>query len=171
MMTQPVVAPFVEVDPNDRRILGSDDFAGKLLGAAWRPRSRKNAHRPDRRSLPAVSPSLPTRCARPSLNVASPKPAPGSLIKRSPCASPPSPKSPVPSIEPKAPCGKASSCTSSIRDYRKPSNLRRHPGLRALNISHTKYSHRADQNQNTNALGSWSTRENPLRILEAPPFR
>lgn len=26
---------------NDRRILGSDEFAGRLLGQAWRPRSRR----------------------------------------------------------------------------------------------------------------------------------
>ena len=31
-----------ECNPNDQRILGSDDFAGKLLGAAWRPRSRQS---------------------------------------------------------------------------------------------------------------------------------
>jgi REP element-mobilizing transposase RayT len=35
------LSPFRECNPNDPRILGSDDFAGKLLGAAWRPRSRK----------------------------------------------------------------------------------------------------------------------------------
>ena len=35
-------SPFGECNPNDQRILGSDDFAGKLLGAAWRPRSRQS---------------------------------------------------------------------------------------------------------------------------------
>lgn len=35
------VSPFVECNPNDRRILGSDAFAARLLGQAWRPRSRK----------------------------------------------------------------------------------------------------------------------------------
>ncbi|HEY6640548.1 MAG TPA: hypothetical protein VIZ63_00270 [Povalibacter sp.] len=34
-------SPLVECNPNDRRILGSDEFAGKLLGAAWQPKSRK----------------------------------------------------------------------------------------------------------------------------------
>ena len=35
-------SPLLERNPNDLRILGSDDFAGKVLGAAWRPRSRKS---------------------------------------------------------------------------------------------------------------------------------
>lgn len=35
-------SPLNECNQNDRRILGSDDFAGQLLGAAWRPRSRKS---------------------------------------------------------------------------------------------------------------------------------
>jgi putative transposase len=34
-------SPFVECNSNDRRILGTDDFAGRMLGEAWRPRSRK----------------------------------------------------------------------------------------------------------------------------------
>ena len=34
-------SPLTECNPGDRRILGSDDFASKLLGDAWRPRSRK----------------------------------------------------------------------------------------------------------------------------------
>lgn len=34
-------SPLLECNSNDRRILGSDDFAAKLLGAAWQPRSRK----------------------------------------------------------------------------------------------------------------------------------
>lgn len=36
------VSPLFECNPNDQRILGSDDFAGRLLGAAWQPRSRKS---------------------------------------------------------------------------------------------------------------------------------
>lgn len=35
------VSPFVECNPNDRRVLGSDTFAARMLGEAWRPRSRK----------------------------------------------------------------------------------------------------------------------------------
>jgi putative transposase len=35
----PSASPFTECNPNDARILGSDDFAAKFLGAAWRPRS------------------------------------------------------------------------------------------------------------------------------------
>ena len=31
----------LECNSHDRRILGSDDFAAKLLGVAWQPRSRK----------------------------------------------------------------------------------------------------------------------------------
>jgi REP element-mobilizing transposase RayT len=34
-------SPLSERNPNDSRILGSDDFAAKLLGAAWKPKSRK----------------------------------------------------------------------------------------------------------------------------------
>lgn len=34
-------SPLNECNANDRRILGSDEFAGKLLGASWRPKSRK----------------------------------------------------------------------------------------------------------------------------------
>lgn len=34
-------SPFVECNPNDHRILGSDQFASRLLGQAWKPRSRK----------------------------------------------------------------------------------------------------------------------------------
>lgn len=37
----PASSPLAERNPNDARILGSDDFAGKVLGAAWQPRSRK----------------------------------------------------------------------------------------------------------------------------------
>jgi REP element-mobilizing transposase RayT len=37
----PVASPFVDCNPSDRRILGSDDFAGRMLGESWRPRSRK----------------------------------------------------------------------------------------------------------------------------------
>ncbi|HEY6640538.1 hypothetical protein [Povalibacter sp.] len=33
-------SPFAECNPNDRRVLGSDDFAAKMLGDSWRPRSR-----------------------------------------------------------------------------------------------------------------------------------
>ena len=32
-------SPFVELNPNDQRVLGSDAFAAKMLGDAWRPRS------------------------------------------------------------------------------------------------------------------------------------
>lgn len=32
-------SPFTECNPSDRRILGSDDFASRLLGDTWRPRS------------------------------------------------------------------------------------------------------------------------------------
>ncbi len=35
-------SPLADCNPNDRRILGSDDFAAKLLGIAWRPKSRKS---------------------------------------------------------------------------------------------------------------------------------
>ena len=35
------VSPLIERNPNDKRILGSDDFAAKLFGEAWRPKSRK----------------------------------------------------------------------------------------------------------------------------------
>jgi putative transposase len=38
---RPAASPFLECNPNDARILGSDDFAAKLLGTDWRPRSRK----------------------------------------------------------------------------------------------------------------------------------
>lgn len=34
-------APFTECNRHDPRILGSDDFARRLLGDAWRPRSGK----------------------------------------------------------------------------------------------------------------------------------
>lgn len=34
-----VQSPLDEYNPNDRRILGGDEFAGKLLGDSWRPRS------------------------------------------------------------------------------------------------------------------------------------
>lgn len=34
-------SPLQACNPNDLRILGSDDFAARLLGAAWRPRSHK----------------------------------------------------------------------------------------------------------------------------------
>lgn len=34
-------SPLQQRNPNDVRILGSDAFAAKLLGSAWRPRSRK----------------------------------------------------------------------------------------------------------------------------------
>lgn len=34
-------SPFEACNPNDPRILGSDDFAAKLLGTAWKPKSRK----------------------------------------------------------------------------------------------------------------------------------
>jgi hypothetical protein len=33
-----------ECNPNEPRILGSDDFAGRLLGTAWKPRSHKTLH-------------------------------------------------------------------------------------------------------------------------------
>jgi hypothetical protein len=34
-------SPLAECNANDRRILGSDDFAGRVLGESWKPRSRK----------------------------------------------------------------------------------------------------------------------------------
>lgn len=34
-------SPFTECNPNDRRILGSDQFAGRVLGQSWKPRSRR----------------------------------------------------------------------------------------------------------------------------------
>lgn len=37
----PATSPLAECNPSDSRILGSDDFAARLLGEAWRPRSRK----------------------------------------------------------------------------------------------------------------------------------
>lgn len=39
--TPQATSPLEDCNPNDRRILGSDEFAAKLLGAAWQPRSRK----------------------------------------------------------------------------------------------------------------------------------
>jgi putative transposase len=35
------LSPLSQCNPNDRRILGSDDFAAQLLGRAWKPKSRK----------------------------------------------------------------------------------------------------------------------------------
>jgi putative transposase len=35
-------SPLEDVNPSDRRILGSDDFARRLLGERWKPRSRKS---------------------------------------------------------------------------------------------------------------------------------
>ncbi len=37
-----IQSPMQHRNPGDRRILGSDTFASKLLGNAWQPRSRKN---------------------------------------------------------------------------------------------------------------------------------
>lgn len=37
-------SPLNECNANDRRILGSDEFAGKLLGDSWQPKSRKTLH-------------------------------------------------------------------------------------------------------------------------------
>jgi putative transposase len=34
-------SPLSECNTNDRRILGSDEFAGRVLGSSWKPRSRK----------------------------------------------------------------------------------------------------------------------------------
>lgn len=34
-------SPLEDCNPNDRRVLGSDEFATRLLGAAWKPRSLK----------------------------------------------------------------------------------------------------------------------------------
>lgn len=36
----PSGSPLQDLNPNDRRILGSDKFAATLLGSAWRPRSQ-----------------------------------------------------------------------------------------------------------------------------------
>lgn len=38
---QSAASPFEACNPNDRRILGSDDFAARMLGETWHPRSRK----------------------------------------------------------------------------------------------------------------------------------
>lgn len=38
---QSVISPFVECNPHDRRVLGGDTFAARMLGEAWRPRYRK----------------------------------------------------------------------------------------------------------------------------------
>jgi len=35
-------SPLEDCNSNDRRVLGSDDFARRLLGAAWKPRSSKS---------------------------------------------------------------------------------------------------------------------------------
>jgi hypothetical protein len=40
-VNRPSASPLAERNSNDPRILGSDDFAAKLLGTAWQPRSRK----------------------------------------------------------------------------------------------------------------------------------
>jgi putative transposase len=40
-LTEQLGSPLAQRNPNDRRILGSDDFARRMLGAAWRPRARK----------------------------------------------------------------------------------------------------------------------------------
>jgi hypothetical protein len=37
----PGPSPLAECNPNDRRILGSDEFAANLLGEGWRPKQRK----------------------------------------------------------------------------------------------------------------------------------
>jgi len=36
-----VPSPLFERNPNDRRVLGDDDFAAKMQAAAWHPRSRR----------------------------------------------------------------------------------------------------------------------------------
>lgn len=41
-LADPVTSPLSQCNPSDRRILGSDAFAGRLLGAAWRPKSPKS---------------------------------------------------------------------------------------------------------------------------------
>lgn len=40
--TGPSTSPLDECNPCDRRILGGDEFARRLLGAAWRPKSAKS---------------------------------------------------------------------------------------------------------------------------------
>ncbi|MGH8177337.1 MAG: REP-associated tyrosine transposase [Steroidobacter sp.] len=40
-VASPSVSPLIERNPSDARILGSDEFVGKLLGDAWRPGSQK----------------------------------------------------------------------------------------------------------------------------------
>jgi len=40
--TNPDSSPLDECNDNDRRILGSDDFARKLLRQEWKPKSRKS---------------------------------------------------------------------------------------------------------------------------------
>ena len=36
------VSPLSECNENDRRILGGDEFAGRMLGESWKPRSRRS---------------------------------------------------------------------------------------------------------------------------------
>jgi len=38
----PAISPFDACNPNDPRILGSDDFARRMLGDEWKPRSTKS---------------------------------------------------------------------------------------------------------------------------------
>lgn len=40
-VASPGSSPLIERNPNDTRILGNDLFAAKILGDAWKPRSRK----------------------------------------------------------------------------------------------------------------------------------
>jgi hypothetical protein len=40
-LNHPSASPLIERNPNDTRILGSDDFVGKILGDAWQPKCRK----------------------------------------------------------------------------------------------------------------------------------
>jgi hypothetical protein len=35
------ISPLAELNTNDRRVLGDDDFLGRIHAAAWQPRSRK----------------------------------------------------------------------------------------------------------------------------------
>jgi REP element-mobilizing transposase RayT len=39
--SMPTDSPLKSINQNDKRILGNDTFAAKLLGSAWQPRSRK----------------------------------------------------------------------------------------------------------------------------------
>lgn len=47
-------SPLCEYNPHDRRILGNDVFASKLLNAVWQPKIAQDAQRSHHRSLPVA---------------------------------------------------------------------------------------------------------------------